>query len=153
VTVVFCDVTGSTAIGQRLDPETLRRVMSRYFDAMSEAVEAHGGVEEKFIGDAVMAMFGIPRAHEDGALRAVRAADEMRARLTELNRALERDHGVSGLRIMEEQGPRRPNGFTAPIDAGLVAYQVMLDHPVIRLVDVFWLDEDQDGQRGIDYAL
>src|SRR4051812_47144540 len=94
VTVVFTDVTGSTAIGERLDPETLRRVMSRYFDEMREAVEAHGGVVEKFIGDAVMAVFGIPRVHEDDAVRAVRAADEMRQRLHEVNRELQRDHGV-----------------------------------------------------------
>src|SRR4051794_33389103 len=91
VTVVFTDVTGSTAIGERLDPETLRRVMSRYFDEMREAVEAHGGVVEKFIGDAVMAVFGIPRVHEDDAVRAVRAAAEIRERLP----ALAAEVGVS----------------------------------------------------------
>jgi class 3 adenylate cyclase/tetratricopeptide (TPR) repeat protein len=95
VTVVFSDVTGSTAIGERLDPETLRRVMTRYFDEMQDAVEAHGGVVEKFIGDAVMAVFGIPRLHEDDALRAVRAAAEMRERLRVLNEELERDRGVT----------------------------------------------------------
>ena len=95
VTVVFSDVTGSTAMGERLDPETLRRVMSRYFDEMRDAVEAHGGVVEKFIGDAVMAVFGIPRLHEDDALRAVRAAVEMRDRLRTLNEELERDRGVT----------------------------------------------------------
>jgi len=95
VTVVFSDVTGSTAIGERLDPETLRRVMTRYFDEMRDAVEAHGGVVEKFIGDAVMAVFGIPRLHEDDALRAVRAAAEMRERLQVLNLELQRDRGVT----------------------------------------------------------
>ncbi|HEY7280558.1 MAG TPA: adenylate/guanylate cyclase domain-containing protein [Actinomycetota bacterium] len=95
VTVVFSDVTGSTAIGERLDPETLRRVMTRYFDEMRDAVQAHGGVVEKFIGDAVMAVFGIPRVHEDDAIRAVRAAAEMRSRLAALNDRLERDHGVA----------------------------------------------------------
>jgi class 3 adenylate cyclase/tetratricopeptide (TPR) repeat protein len=95
VTVVFSDVTGSTAMGERLDPETLRRVMSRYFDEMRDAVQAHGGVVEKFIGDAVMAVFGIPRLHEDDALRAVRAAVEMRDRLRALNEELERDRGVT----------------------------------------------------------
>ena len=94
VTVVFCDVTGSTALGERLDPETLRRVMARYFDAMKVAVEHHGGTVEKFIGDAVMAVFGIPQVHEDDALRAVRAAIEMREGLKELNKELERDRGV-----------------------------------------------------------
>ena len=60
VTVVFCDVTGSTALGERLDPEALRRVMRRYFDEMRAAIERHGGTVEKFIGDAVMAVFGLP---------------------------------------------------------------------------------------------
>jgi class 3 adenylate cyclase/tetratricopeptide (TPR) repeat protein len=95
VTVVFCDVTGSTALGERLDPETLRRVMARYFEAMKTAIEHHGGTVEKFIGDAVMAVFGIPRVHEDDALRAVRAAIEMREGLKDLNKELERDRGVT----------------------------------------------------------
>src|ERR1700675_174280 len=81
VTVVFCDVTGSTAMGERLDPESLRRVMSPYFDEMRAALERHGGTVEKFIGDAVMAVFGVPNVHEDDALRAVRAAGEMREAL------------------------------------------------------------------------
>src|SRR5438477_12563102 len=84
VTVVFCDVTGSTALGEQLDPETLRRVMARYFEAMATVLERHGGTVEKFIGDAVMAVFGIPVLHEDDALRAVRAAAEMRDALPEL---------------------------------------------------------------------
>jgi class 3 adenylate cyclase/tetratricopeptide (TPR) repeat protein len=95
VSVVFCDVTGSTAMGERLDPESLRRVMSRYFDEMRTALERHGGTVEKFIGDAVMAVFGVPNVHEDDALRAVRAAGEMREALVALNKELERDHGVS----------------------------------------------------------
>jgi len=95
VTVVFCDVTGSTSIGERLDPESLRRVMARYFDSMRAALERHGGTVEKFIGDAVMAVFGVPVVHEDDALRAVRAASEMRTVLATLNKELERDHGVA----------------------------------------------------------
>ena len=95
VTVVFCDVTGSTALGERLDPEALRRVMSRYFAAMTAAIERHGGTVEKFIGDAVMAVFGIPTTHEDDALRAVRAAADMREELGLLNKELERDHGAT----------------------------------------------------------
>jgi class 3 adenylate cyclase/tetratricopeptide (TPR) repeat protein len=94
VTVLFADVTGSTALGERLDPETLRRVMSRYFDRMAAVIERHEGTVEKFIGDAVMAVFGIPRLHEDDALRAVRAAAGMNAALAELNAEIERDHGV-----------------------------------------------------------
>ncbi len=95
VTIVFSDVTGSTALGEQLDPESLRRVMSRYFDEMQAVVEAHEGTVEKFIGDAVMAVFGIPVLHEDDAVRAVRAAAEMRERLSALNEELERDWGVS----------------------------------------------------------
>jgi class 3 adenylate cyclase/tetratricopeptide (TPR) repeat protein len=78
VTVVFCDVTGSTELGERADPEALRAVLARYFERMKGIVEAHGGSVEKFIGDAVMAVFGVPVAHEDDALRACRAAVEMR---------------------------------------------------------------------------
>jgi class 3 adenylate cyclase/tetratricopeptide (TPR) repeat protein len=95
VTVVFSDVVGSTPLGERLDPEALRRLMTRYFDRMKAVVERHGGVVEKFIGDAVMAVFGIPAVHEDDALRAVRAAAEMRSALADLNRELARDHGVT----------------------------------------------------------
>jgi class 3 adenylate cyclase/tetratricopeptide (TPR) repeat protein len=95
VTVVFTDVTGSTSLGERLDPESMRHVMSRYFDEMKAALERHGGSVEKFIGDAVMAVFGIPTVHEDDALRAVRAAAEMRDALASLNDELERDRGVT----------------------------------------------------------
>jgi class 3 adenylate cyclase/tetratricopeptide (TPR) repeat protein len=78
VTVLFCDVTGSTSLGEQLDPEAMRTVMARYFETARTAIERHGGTVEKFIGDAVMAVFGIPVVHEDDALRAVRAAAELR---------------------------------------------------------------------------
>jgi class 3 adenylate cyclase/tetratricopeptide (TPR) repeat protein len=78
VTVLFCDVTGSTALGERLDPEQLRAVMSEYFAVARAAIERHGGTVEKFIGDAVMAVFGVPTVREDDALRAVRTAVELR---------------------------------------------------------------------------
>ena len=94
VTVVFCDVAGSTALGERLDAESLRAVMARYFEEMRAVLERHGGTVEKFIGDAVMAVFGIPVLHEDDALRAVRAAAEMRDALVRLNDELERERGV-----------------------------------------------------------
>ena len=94
VTVLFCDVTGSTALGERIDPESLRRVMARYFETAKVIVERHGGTVEKFIGDAVMAVFGVPVVHEDDALRAVRAADELRGALGELNEELERNYGT-----------------------------------------------------------
>jgi class 3 adenylate cyclase len=94
VSVLFCDVTGSTALGERIDPESLRRVMARYFETAKVIVERHGGTVEKFIGDAVMAVFGVPVVHEDDALRAVRAADELRGALGELNEELERNYGT-----------------------------------------------------------
>ncbi len=94
VTVVFCDVTGSTSLGEKLDPESLRRVMARYFESMQAVIERHGGAVEKFIGDAVMAIFGVPVVHEDDALRGVRAAAEMREAVAELNGELVRDYGV-----------------------------------------------------------
>jgi class 3 adenylate cyclase/tetratricopeptide (TPR) repeat protein len=95
VTVVFSDVIGSTSLGERLDPESLRGVMSRYFDVARAALEHHGGTVEKFIGDAVMAVFGVPVAHEDDALRAARAAFELREALVELNEELERTWGAN----------------------------------------------------------
>ena len=94
VTVVFTDVAGSTALGERLDPETLRRVMWRYFDSMQATLERHGGTVEKFIGDAIVAVFGVPAVHEDDALRAVRAAFEMREALERLNEQLGSEYGI-----------------------------------------------------------
>ena len=92
-TVLFCDMTGSTALGERLDPEALRDVMFRYFHDMRTAIERHGGTVEKYIGDAVMAVFGVPTTHEDDALRAVRAASEMQASLAVLNEELRQRFG------------------------------------------------------------
>src|SRR5581483_11466223 len=84
VTVLFCDVVGSTALGESTDPEALRGLLARYFERMRALVERHGGTVEKFIGDAVMAVFGVPVVHEDDAVRALRAAAEMRDALPEL---------------------------------------------------------------------
>src|SRR5205823_8950528 len=94
VTILFCDVTGSTTLGERLDSESLRRVMERYFAVASTVLERHGGTVEKFIGDAVMAVFGIPVVHEDDALRAARAAHELRDELAGLNHELHREFGT-----------------------------------------------------------
>src|SRR5919109_1256892 len=94
VTVLFCDLTGSTALGEQLDPESLRDVIERYFAEMRAVIERHGGTVEKFIGDAVLAVFGVPRVHEDDALRAVRAAADMQAALASANERFERDFGV-----------------------------------------------------------
>ena len=95
VTVVFCDVIGSTAFARGLDVESVHDIFARYFETMRSVVQRHGGVVEKFIGDAVMAVFGIPKAHEDDAWRATKAAVEMRAALDPLNQDLERTWGVT----------------------------------------------------------
>ena len=84
VTVLFADLAGSTALGERLDPESLRRLMSRVFAEMRAVVEAHGGTVEKFSGDDVMAVFGVPAAHEDDAVRGIRAAFVVRDALSQL---------------------------------------------------------------------
>jgi class 3 adenylate cyclase/tetratricopeptide (TPR) repeat protein len=94
VTILFSDIVGSTQLGERLDPERLQIVLTRYFHVMRIVIERHGGTVEKFIGDAVMAVFGVPRVREDDALRAVRAAAEMGEALDELNAELETTHGV-----------------------------------------------------------
>ena len=94
VTILFCDMTGSTTLGERLDSESLRRVMERYFTLAREVLERHGGTVEKFIGDAVMAVFGIPVVHEDDALRAARAAHELREELAGLNADLLGEFGT-----------------------------------------------------------
>ena len=98
VTLVFSDVSGSTAMGERLDPESVREIMNRYFELARIGIERHGGTVEKYIGDAVMAAFGIPTAREDDALRAVRAAAEIREALHELNEELVARFGT-GLRV------------------------------------------------------
>jgi class 3 adenylate cyclase len=92
-TLVFCDVTGSTALGERLDAEAVRELMFSFYDEMRAAIERHGGTVEKFVGDAVMAVFGVPEAHEDDPLRALRAAAEMRERIVPLNARLDRLYG------------------------------------------------------------
>jgi class 3 adenylate cyclase/predicted ATPase len=95
VTIVFADPRPTTGDGRAPSPEALRDVMSRYFTAMQQALERHGATVEKFIGDAVMAVFGLPIRHEDDALRAVRAATDMQRALPELNAAFETDWGVT----------------------------------------------------------
>jgi DNA-binding SARP family transcriptional activator len=95
VTVLFTDIVGSTSLAAGLDPEVLRPVMRRYFDTVRTLVERHGGTVEKYVGDAAMAVFGIPQLHEDDALRAVRTARDLGVALVALNSELERDHGVA----------------------------------------------------------
>jgi len=94
VTVLFADLAGSTGLGEQLDPEHLREVTDSFFQRMRAELEAEGGTVEKYIGDAVMAVFGVPAVHEDDATRALRAALRMRRALDRLNRSLEESHGV-----------------------------------------------------------
>src|SRR5512134_808626 len=86
VTILFCDLVGSTALGESTDPEVVRARLARTFEDLRAILERHGGTVEKFVGDAVMAVFGIPVSHEDDALRAVRAAWQMREAIA--------DHGL-----------------------------------------------------------
>jgi DNA-binding SARP family transcriptional activator len=95
VTILVTDVVDPSTLAAELDPEVLRQVMLRYFDTVRTVVERHGGVVEKNIGGAAVAIFGVPRAHEDDALRAVRAATELSDALVGLNAGLERDHGLA----------------------------------------------------------
>jgi class 3 adenylate cyclase/tetratricopeptide (TPR) repeat protein len=117
VTVLFIDVTGSTSLGERLDPEAVRRILSRYFGEVATIVARHGGTLEKFAGDALVAVFGIPVLHEDDALRAVRAAVEARTALAIVNEELVRDYGLgldtrTGVNTGEVVGGEGPTGTT-----------------------------------------
>lgn len=117
VTVLFCDLTGSTALGERLDPEALRLLLNRYFERMKAIVERHGGRVDKFIGDAVVAVFGVPIVHEDDALRAVRAAVEMRSALPELD--LDARFGVNTGEVMTGGDERLTTGDAVNVAARL----------------------------------
>ena len=117
VTVLFCDLVGSTALGETLDPERLRALLARYFERMKGIVERHGGSVEKFIGDAVMAVFGVPVVHEDDALRAVRAAVEMRDALPELG--LEGRIGVTTGEVVTGTEERLATGDAVNVAARL----------------------------------
>jgi len=136
VTVLFCDLTGSTALGEALDPERLRAVLARYFDRMKAIVERHGGSVEKFIGDAVMAVFGVPALHEDDALRAVRAAEEMREALPELG--LEGRIGVMTGEVVTGTEERLATGDAVNVAARLEQAaqpgEVLIGQPTLALV-------------------
>lgn len=117
VTVLFCDVVGSTALGESIDPEALRALLAGYFERMRQIVERHGGVVEKFIGDAVMAVFGVPVVHEDDALRACRTAVEMRAALPELG--VQGRIGVATGEVVTGTGERLATGDAVNVAARL----------------------------------
>jgi class 3 adenylate cyclase/tetratricopeptide (TPR) repeat protein len=152
VTIVFSDLVGSTSLGEALDPESVREVLAAYFDRMQAVLARHGGTVEKFIGDAVMAVFGLPRLHEDDALRAVRAAWEMQAALSELNDQLEARWGVrltsrTGIHTGEvvagdpSSGQRLVTGDTvntaARLEQAAAPGTVLLGEPTWRLVREF----------------
>jgi class 3 adenylate cyclase len=136
VTVLFCDVTGSTELGERLDPESLRTLLARYFEHMKRIVERHGGTVEKFIGDAVMAVFGVPVLHEDDALRAVRAAAEMRAALPELG--IEGRLGLTTGEVVTGTGERLATGDAVNVAARLEQAaqpgEILIGAETLRLV-------------------
>ena len=148
-TLVFCDLSGSTAMGERLDAEAVRTLMLSYFHEMRGALERHGGTVEKFVGDAVLAVFGVPEAHEDDALRACRAALEMQARLGTLNEELEQRFGTRiALRIGVNTGEvvagdastretfvtGDPVNVAARLEQAAGPGEVLLGEPTFRLV-------------------
>jgi class 3 adenylate cyclase/tetratricopeptide (TPR) repeat protein len=136
VTVVFCDLTGSTAMGETLDPERLRAVLAGYFERMKTIVEAHGGTVEKFIGDAVMAVFGVPVLHEDDALRAVRAGVQMRDALPALG--LQGRIGVMTGEVFTGTEERLVTGdavnVAARLEAAAIPGDVLIGEPTRALV-------------------
>jgi class 3 adenylate cyclase len=136
VTVLFCDVTGSTALGESTDPEAVRVLLARYFERMKAIVEAHGGSVEKFIGDAVMAVFGVPHVHEDDALRAVRAATEMREALPELG--VQARIGVNTGEVVTGTAERLATGDAVNVAARLEQAaepgEILLGGETLRLV-------------------
>jgi class 3 adenylate cyclase len=136
VTVLFCDLTGSTAMGERTDPEALRTLMNRYYDTARGVLERHGGTVEKFVGDAVMAVFGIPVASEDDALRAARAAVELRAVVHELG--LDARIGVNTGAVVAGEGDTLVTGDAVNVAARLEqaagAGEILLGDDSLQLV-------------------
>ncbi|MGH2635859.1 MAG: ATP-binding protein, partial [Actinomycetota bacterium] len=149
VTIVFSDLKGSTSLGERLDTESLREVLNHYFSEMRAVLERHGGTVEKYIGDAIMAVFGLPVVHEDDAARAVRAAAEMQETLSRVNERLERTHGVrlenrTGVNTGEvvagdvSHGQRLVTGdavnVAARLEQNAPTMEVLIGEPTYRLV-------------------
>ncbi len=136
VTVLFCDLTGSATLGETLDPERLRALLASYFERMKAIVERHGGTVEKFIGDAVMAVFGVPVVHEDDALRAVRSAVEMRDALPELG--LQGRIGVMTGEVVTGTEERLATGDAVNVAARLEQAaqpgEVLIGRPTLALV-------------------
>ena len=136
VTVIFCDVTGSTALAESVDPEAVRALLAGYFERMKAIVEAHGGIVEKFIGDAVMAVFGVPAVHEDDALRSVRAAVEMRDAFADLG--LTGRIGVNTGEVVAGTAERLATGdavnIAARLEQAAESGEVLIGEATLRLV-------------------
>src|SRR3954469_25991495 len=136
VTLVFCDLSGSTAFGDRTDPEALRTTMRGYYEEMRRILERHGGTVEKFVGDAGMAVFGVPVAHEDDALRAVRAAWEMREAVPALGLAAR--IGVNTGEVVAGEGDTLVTGdavnVAARLEQAAAAGEVLIGPDTQRLV-------------------
>jgi class 3 adenylate cyclase/tetratricopeptide (TPR) repeat protein len=148
-TVVFADVVDSTTLGELLDPESVHRILERYSEIAHEILEHHGGEIEKFIGDAVVAFFGMTELHEDDALRAVRAAVELREAVTALRDELMEATGVElGIRIGVNSGQIFVGGgagretfatgdsvnVAARLEQGAEAWEILLGERTYRLV-------------------
>lgn len=145
VSALFCDVVGSTSLGEELDAETYQHVLFRYFVTVRGVIETHGGSVDKFIGDAVMSVFGVPVLHEDDALRAVRAADEIKDRVGDLDHELRQTVGV-GLEVRigictgevfvteERLATGDAINVAARLEQGAAPGEVLLDHSTARLV-------------------
>ncbi|HEY8673867.1 MAG TPA: adenylate/guanylate cyclase domain-containing protein [Candidatus Dormibacteraeota bacterium] len=134
VTILFADVTGSTAMGEQSDPEALRRVMTRFFEVSRATLERHGATVEKFIGDAVMAVFGVPAVHEDDALRAARAALELRRNVAALG--IELRIGINTGEVVAEEGETLITGdavnVAARLEQGASAGEILLGDATYR---------------------
>jgi class 3 adenylate cyclase/predicted ATPase len=135
VTVLFCDLTGSTELGEALDPEALRSLLARYFERMREILERHGASVEKFIGDAVMAVFGVPSVHEDDAVRALRAAAEMREAFPSLG--LEGRIGIATGEVVTGTAERLATGdavnLAARLEQAAAPGEILLEDATLRL--------------------
>ena len=159
VTVLFCDVVGSTALGESVDPEALRTLLARYFARMKAVVERHGGVVEKFIGDAVMAVFGLPAVHEDDALRGLRAALEMQLALAELG--IEGRIGVNTGEVVTGTAERLATGDAVNVAARLEQAagpgEILLGASTLRLardaIDAEPVDPLPEGEAGAGAGL
>jgi class 3 adenylate cyclase/tetratricopeptide (TPR) repeat protein len=152
VSIVFCDLKGSTNLGEALDSESLREVLNTYFNEMKAVLESHGGTVEKYIGDAIMAVFGLPKVHEDDALRAVRAAWDMKHALGGVNDRIEAHWGVrlenrTGVNTGEvvagdvSAGQRLVTGdavnTAARLEQAAPTMEILVGEPTYRLVKDF----------------